>query len=264
MSSDKQAVLITGPTSGLGYEFSGIFAEKGYDLVLTSRDAEKLAKMKNDFEEKYKISVAVIHVDLSERNSAQQLFDECINRKIEVNILINNAAFGLFREHVALDPGTVRKMLQLNVITLTELCLLFGKVMKERGSGYILNVGSTAAFQPLPIFASYGASKSYVLNFSEALAKELEDSNVTVTCLWPGLMKTGFFTVAGVGDEAKGNYAMKARMSPRRVAEYGVSALFSRRLSVIPGMKNKLRAFVVRLFPRSLVANISKKFTANP
>ena len=154
-------------------------------------------------------------------------------------------------------------MIHLNIITLTELCFYFGKVMKKKKNGFILNIASIAAYQPNPYLASYGASKSYVLNFSEALSKELEDYNIKVTCLSPGTTDTAFFTEANITNTDKGFFAKKGRMSPVKVAETGIKALFHNRLSVVPGLKNKLFAISNRFATRKMIANISKMLTKN-
>jgi uncharacterized protein len=177
---------------------------------------------------------------------------------VEVDVLINNAGFGVYGEHVELEAARVARMLQLNVTTLTELCLAYGQGMKARGRGRILNVASTAAYQPTPFFAAYGASKAFVLNFSEALAKELEDHGVTVTCLSPGPTDTAFF-----GDlERRGlrnvHFEPAARDSAAVVAKIGLEALFQGRLSRIVGTKNYWQAWSARLAPRSVVASIAK------
>ncbi len=131
-------------------------------------------------------------------------------------------------------------MIQLNIGTVTELCLLFGKDMKEKRKGHMLNIASVAAYQPVPYLATYGASKSFVLNFSEALAKEMEDYHVVVTCLSPGATDTNFFDYAQMGDREKGLFANKGRMNSRAVAAIGIDSLFSEKLSIIPGKKNTI------------------------
>jgi len=245
----RNTVLITGATSGIGYDFAVIFAEKGYDLFLASRNQKKLDEIKSDLEAKHNISVTIMPIDLSKARSARKVFEETRRQKIVIDVLINNAGFGIQGEHVDLEMTNVEAMLQLNITTLTELCTLFGSEMKKKKAGYILNVASTGAFQPTPYFAAYAATKSYVLNFSEAIAKELEDYNVVVTCLSPGTTDTNFFEAAGVGDREKGFWANSARMSSGDVAMFGVNALFSRKLSVVSGLKNSILVFSNRFAP---------------
>lgn len=254
----KKTALITGGTSGTGYEASVILAQKGYDLFIVSRDIEKLNTVKKDLEERFEISVQIMALDLSQTDAAQHIFNEIKNQNINIEVLINNAGVGLQGEHSDLEISKVHNMLNVNIITLTELCALFGKEMRMQKKGYILNVASTAAYQPFPYFAAYSASKSYVLNFSEALAKELEDYQVRVTCLSPGATDTDFFNKMGFDQTNKGFWKNSKRMSARKVAEIGMKALFSGKLSIVPGFKNKFYAFINRFVPRSLVAKIAK------
>jgi short-subunit dehydrogenase len=263
MKAKKETVLITGATSGIGYDFATIFAEKGYNLFLASRNQKKLDDIKVGFEKQYDISVMIMPIDLSERKSAQNVYEETLNQNVEINVLINNAGFGIQGEHIDLEINKVQAMIQLNITTLTELCTRFGKDMKKRREGYILNVASTAAYQPVPYLAAYSATKSYVLNFSEALAKEMEDYQVVVTCLSPGTTRTNFFDYAGIGDKKKGFYANSARMQSKDVAIIGVNSLFAKKLSVISGKKNSFLAFTNRFASRKMVANITKKIVKN-
>ena len=160
MEAKKETVLITGATSGIGYDFATIFAEKGYDLFLASRNREKLDDIKRTFEKQYNISVMIKPIDLSRENSAKNVFEETLNQNTEIDILINNAGFGIQGEHIDLEMSKVQAMIQLNITTLTELCALFGKEMKKRKHGYILNVASNAAYQPIPYFAVCGSLKN--------------------------------------------------------------------------------------------------------
>lgn len=262
MKTKKQTVLITGATSGIGYEFAHIFADKGYDLFLASRNREKLASIKARFGDLYGIAVTTMPVDLAKAGFARRVYEETIRQKIDIHILVNNAGFGLAGEHVELDRIRVEEMIQLNVTALTELCSLFGAAMKKRKSGYILNVASTAAYQPAPYIAAYGATKSYVLNFSEALAKEMEDYHVRVTCLSPGPTDTKFFDsvgVEGLAEKKTGLWAKSNRMESREVAEIGVNALFAEKLSLVAGKWSSIFAFSNRLASRKTTAKISKR-----
>ena len=173
--------------------------------------------------------------------------------------MVNNAGFGINGEQIEQDLNKTKSMLNLNIITLTELCTLFGKEMRKEKQGYILNIASTGAYQPVPYFASYAATKSYVLNFSEAIAKELKKHNITVTCLSPGVTNTNFFDIAGIGNQKKGMWKNKTRMSPKKVAQIGIHALFNKKISIVPGFMNNFLIFLIRLTPRTIVANIMKK-----
>ena len=266
MKITRETVLITGATSGIGNDFAHIFAERDYDLFLASRNLEKMENIKKKLEDRHGINVAIMSTDLAKPSSALRVYEETISRKIDIQVLVNNAGFGIAGEHVDLDRRKVEEMIQLNVTTLTELSLLFGQKMKKIRKGYILNVDSTAAYQPMPYATVYGATKSYILNFSEALAKELEDYNVVVTCLSPGPTATNFFDkfgVEGLHEIKKGIFFKSNLMESRGIAEIGVNALFAKKLSVIVGNWNKFVAFSSRLAPRRTVANASKKLVGH-
>ncbi len=257
----RQTALVTGPTSGIGHGVACILAERGFDLFLVSRNGEKLAAVKNDLESHHGIAVSTMGQDLSQPGAAKRVFDEAQARGIDISILVNNAGFGIGGELTDMEPRVVAQMIQLNIITPTELCLLFGREMKRKRSGRILNLSSTAAYQPTPYIAAYGGTKSYILNFSEALAKEMEDYGVVATCLVPGPTDTSFFDrtgIEGLDEKQTGLWAKKKRMSPRSVARIGVDALAAGKLTTIAGLRNFLLAFANRLVPRSLSATISK------
>lgn len=262
MKTTRETALITGATSGIGNDFARIFAERGYDLFLASRNREKMDGIRKKFAELYGITVTTMPIDLAKPSAARKVYEETVSQGIEIQVLVNNAGFGIAGLHTDLDMGNVEEMIQLNVTTLTQLCSLFGQEMKRKKKGYILNIASTAAYQPAPYIAAYGATKSYVLNFSEALAMELEDYNVVVTCLSPGPTDTNFFErvgVEGVSDRKKGVWAKSNLMASRKVAEIGVNALFSKKLSVVAGSWNSFLAFSNRLAPRRMAASVSKK-----
>lgn len=264
MMSKNQTVLITGASGGIGLEFAKIFFSKGYNLILVSRDEEKLQRVKESLANESSQSISVMPCDLSQDKSAQDLYNQCKTDEFSPDILVNNAGFGLHGEHVDLSVVEVENMINLNVVSLTTLCGLFGKDMKERGSGYILNIASTGAFQSTPYHGAYAATKSFVLNFSEALAKELEDYGVTVTCLSPGATDTNFFIRSGIGNDIiTGFFAKKRRMDAHKVAELGVAALFSNKLSIITGRMNKVLAISNRFAPRVMVAGVSKWLMKN-
>lgn len=244
--------MITGATSGIGNEFLRIFAERGYDLFLMSRNEEKMNGIRKKFADVCGSAVRTMRIDLAKPSAAGRVYEETVAQEIEIQMLVHNAGVGLAGLHADLDAGKVKEMIQLNVITLAELCSLFGRGMKERGGGFILNVASAAAYQPTPYTAVYGATKSYVLNFPEALAKQRKDYNVAVTCLSPISTDTNFFDhvgVEGVRERKKGIWAKKNLMESREVAEIGVQALLAEKLSVIAGTANSLLAFSNRLVP---------------
>ena len=253
----KKYTLITGATSGIGYEMAKILAKKGNNLLLVSRNEEKLQSIQTEFTNDFKIELDYIAMDLSKVNAAKEVFDKVEAKNYFIEILINNSGFATYGEHVDIETAENHKLLQLNIVALTEMCALFGAKMKEEKAGKILNIASTAAYQPTPYIAAYGASKTYVLNFSEALAKELEDYQVSVTCLSPGPTESNFFKAAKM-DQIKLDF-MNKKMSSKEVAQIGIKAMYSKKLSKISGFKNWLLASSNRFAPRSIVAYISKR-----
>lgn len=252
--------LITGASSGIGLEIAQELHARGLSLVLVARNQVRL---ENAAREAFGGvgNVTTIAQDLSVRDGADRLHRSLEGRRIDV--LVNNAGGGVFGEHLLLDPERIEQMLTLNIHTPTRLCALLGGEMRTRRTGHILNVASTAAYQPVPYFAAYAASKSYVLNFSEALAKELEDDGVTVSCLSPGHTDTEFFDAAGIGAPEGGLFAKAGRMDARRVARFAIRKLDRDQLSFIPGTANRLLAFSNRLVSRRMVAALSKRMAGS-
>ncbi|MDD9148745.1 MULTISPECIES: SDR family NAD(P)-dependent oxidoreductase [unclassified Sporolactobacillus] len=245
-----KTALITGATSGLGYEFVKLFAKDGYDLVLVARTAKKLEKIKETFTS---TKVHYIVKDLSVPGAAKEIFKEIEQADIPIDILVNNAGFGLLGAFDGLDIQEQLQMVQLNIAALTELSYYVLPGMKEKG-GRILNVSSTAAFQPGPYMAVYFATKAYVLSFSEALAEELKSSEATVTVLCPGPTQTRFGTVAG----AEGTRMFSRTMAPERVARLGYEALMNGKRAVVAGGMNRAGTIAAKLLPISWTAKAAK------
>lgn len=243
-----ETVLITGASSGIGYELAKVFAFHKYNLILVSRKIEKLNKLADDLKNQYNIKVNVIAEDLSEADAAKKVFDKVISMQLQVDILVNNAGIGevgLFHEtEVSKDS----EMIQLNIGTLTVMTKLFSREMVKRKKGKILNVGSTGSFAPGPYIAVYYATKAYVLSFSEALNIELKPYNITVTALCPGAVKTNFSKNAGKRDAA---VAMEAKV----VAEAAYKGLIKNKKVVVPGLMNKI---LIRL-PKRIVSELNFK-----
>ncbi len=244
--------LVTGASGGIGLELARLFAADGHDLVLVARGAERLGAISRDLEERFKVEVRVIPRDLSNPIAPASLFDECG----EIDFLVNNAGFGHHGSFVDEDPALLGEMLQVNVASLTQLTRLFLPTMMERKQGWILNVASTAAFQPGPLMAVYYASKAYVLSFSEAIRDELNGSGVTVTALCPGPTRTSFDTRAEV---TRSRLLTSRLMEPSEVAAEGYTGMLAGKAVVIPGRVNRLGATGARLMPRSLAAGIARR-----
>jgi uncharacterized protein len=253
-SNRKQTALITGASGGIGYEFVKLFAQDKYNLVLVARNEQKLNQIANELKSEFGIDVKVIAKDLAIPAAPEEIFSQLQQASIKVDILINNAGFasyGLFNET---DLTAELQMLQVNVMCLTHLTKLFLKDMVKQGYGKILNLASTAAFQPGPLMAVYFASKAYVLSFSEAIANELEGTGVSVTALCPGPTESNFQKRAAMEDSklVSGQKIMDAET----VAKIGYEALFDNKTVVVPGLKNKLLIESVRFTPRKLVTKI--------
>lgn len=228
----KKVALITGASSGIGKELAYIHAEKGGDLVLVARSADKLEALKTDIVEKYKSSVHLIVKDLSLMDSAKEVYDEVKNAGIEVEYLINNAGFGGIGKFHERKWEQDQNMIKLNIMALTELTRYFLPDFVKRNSGRILNVSSTASFMPGPMQAVYYATKAFVTFFSNAIAQELHDTNVTVTNLMPGATETDFGAVSGMDKTVLFNKTASAR----KVAEDGYNGMLKGKIDVISGL----------------------------
>jgi uncharacterized protein len=251
--------LITGASSGIGLELAREFARHRHDVVLVARNEAALTALADDLRQKAGIKATVLPFDLSDPSAPGALFAEVSRQGIVVDWLVNNAGFatyGLFTE-----PDTARdlEVVQVNVVALTHLAKLFAPGMQTRGRGGILNVASTAAFQPGPLMAVYYATKAYVLSLSDALANELHESGVKVTALCPGPTRTGFQEQAKMEDS---KLVAGEIMDARTVARAGYAGLMKGKTTVIPGRRNQLGAVAMRLVPRSTAARIIRRVQA--
>src|SRR3954462_5091425 len=250
----SQTALVTGGSSGIGVELAKVLARHGYDLVLVARKRDSLEAVAGQIEGKYDVRAHVFAADLRRREAPETICDFVRNEGIPITVLINNAGFGLGGEFAETELTRELEMIQVNIAALTHLTKLFLPAMIKRRSGRILNVASTAAFQPGPLMAVYYATKAYVLSFSQALAEELRNAGVTVTALCPGPTRTGFAEVAEVTNA--GVFAKVGLADATDVAEYGVSAMLRGKRVAIPGLRNKLVAQSSRIAPRALVARV--------
>jgi len=250
MSTSTEWALVTGASGGLGAALARKLAARGYRVVVTARSASALEAVAADIRRDFKVEVVVEALDLSVAGNATALCDRLDQRGIDPAIVVNNAGFGISGAFVDNDPERLREMLQLNIVSLTELSHIYGRRMAARGAGRIMLVGSMASYQPDPLLAAYGASKAYVLSLGEALNVEL-GPKVTVTVLSPGLMDTGFNAASGY-ETPEGLRAMI--LPPSRVAEIGLKALFAGKPSIIAGGLNTLMAIASRFAPRGLSA----------
>lgn len=251
----SKTALITGGASGLGYELAFLLAKDGYNLVLIDIDAEKLQEVKQGIETDFTVNVQIYAKDLSVVNISEEIMLEL--KGLPIDVLVNNAGFGLFGSFWETDWEREKQMLHLHVITTTHLTKLVLKDMIQRGSGKILNLSSLAAFQPGPLMSLYYATKGYILSFSEAIANELKGTRVTVTALCPGPTKTSFQkVVSNASSENKITFNMA---NAKEVAAYGYKAMNKGKVYAIPGKFNKLLATLPRFIPRNTAATIVKR-----
>ncbi len=245
--------LITGATTGIGYEISKFFAADEYNLILVARDEELLSRRKEELEADFGILVRIFAMDLTEEAAPRRLFSALQEQNIPVEMLVNNAGYGMMGKFWDIDSDAELNMIQLNVVALTALTRLFLREMVRRGSGRILNVASTAAFQPGPLMAVYYASKAYVLSLSEALANETKNSGVTVSVLCPGPTSTQFQKRAG----QEGARLLKFKsMGAYTVARAGYRGMRKGKAVIIPGLMNKISVWFARVLPHGLLMNI--------
>ena len=252
MMEKKMTALITGSYGGLGVCFVNIHAAKGGDLILVGRNQAKLDAQKEETEKKYHVTVHTIAADLSQPDAAQKIYDICKENRWEVDYLINNAGFGgqgNFSSERTVEQDM--SMIAVNIETPTRLCKLFLPDFVARGAGNVLNVSSTAATMPGPLQACYYATKAYVTSWSNALWRELKGTGVTVTCLMPGAMQTGFAEAGGLSDTK----LFANAVDPMPVAQDGYDGMINGKLNVtsgLPGWQKPMMTFAP-MFPKKMM-----------
>ncbi len=244
-------VLITGASAGIGLALARRMAADGWDLALTARNLAALEAVAGDVRDKFGVRTVVVPADLADPDGPARVEEELRRADFDVDFLVNNAGFGTWGPFVEQSLASQLSMLQVNVHALTELTHRFLSGMRERRRGRILNVASTAAFQPGPDMAVYFASKAYVLHFSEALGHELRGTGITVTTLCPGPTETEFQDRAGMTDTRVGANPLMMEVGP--VAEAGYRGALDGRSSVVPGAANRIGSLLPRFTPRRLV-----------
>lgn len=259
--TSEKTVLITGASSGFGLEFAKIFAREQYDVILISRPRGVLKKIAKDLSTSYGVSAHVYEADLSIPGAADKLHGWVKKEGLTVDCLINNVGIGIYGKFVENSLDRERELIQLNITLLTELCHIFIPEMIKRGGGHVLNIASIAAFQPGPYYATYFASKAYVLLFSEALAVEYEKDNVVISALCPGPASTRFFEKARMSQDSM---ILKSSLEdPKVVAEAGYEGLMKGKQIIIPGLKNKVISSGYRILSRRAMVKITQKIIEN-
>src|SRR5665648_133429 len=254
----NKTALVTGAASGLGSEFSNLLANDSYDLILIDINENSLIETKQKIEKKYPVKVSILTYDLCKPKVADLIYQELKNKKIDV--LINNAGFGLFGFFSETEWEIEESMILLHVLTLTHLTKLILKDMVLNGSGKILNVSSLAAFQPGPMMSVYYATKAYILSFSEALANEVKGTGVTVTVLCPGQTKTNFEKITAKNSKEKLSSAgFLSLADPVKVALYGYNDMHSGYSKSVPGLINKFLILASRITPNRFSLPLIRK-----
>lgn len=251
-SYQGKRALITGASSGIGECFARAFAAQGADLILVARSEPKLQALAAELRQKHAVQVSVIPLDLTQPAAAQTLHQRTEAEQLRVDVLVNNAGFASHGYFEQVDLKRQVDEITLNVSVLVELTHWFLRGMVRRGNGTIINVSSTAAFQPVPYMAVYAASKAFVLNFTQALFEEYRERGIHVMALCPGATETAFFEVVGAQEASVG-----ARATPEAVVKAALGAINQRRSFVIEGRMNKLLAALPRFVPRPLAARIA-------
>lgn len=250
--------LITGATSGIGYELAKLFAQDGYNIIAVARTESDLKRVAEEFSSQFNVEVETIAKDLFGENSAKELYEEVKNRGLDVEVLVNDAGQGVYGLFVDSDIDEQLKIIHLNINSLTVLTHSFLKDMVAKNSGKILQLGSVVSELPSPYQSVYGGTKAYVLSLTEALISELKDTNVTITALQPGATDTDFFNKAGAQDSKIVQYKSKLA-DPAKVAKDGYDALMKADDKVVSGFKNKAQIAMSNIMPDTMLADQMKK-----
>jgi uncharacterized protein len=249
-------LLITGASSGIGEALAKVAARNKHNVVLVARSMEKLEALAESLRQQYNVHAYVCAVDLSEKDAAARVYSFCSESGLFVEYLVNNAGFGDFGFFHQSEWKVQEEMIAVNITALSHLTHLFIPAMIKRKKGAVMNVASTASFQPGPLMNMYYASKAFVLHFTEALANELEGTGVTVTALCPGPTRTGFQKVAGIGESP----VTKGRKIPGadEIANFGYAAMMKGTIVAVPGVVNKMMTSVYRFLPRRWLVKIAR------
>lgn len=251
MDLQGQWALVTGASSGIGVDISRELASRGMNLLLVARRQQRLDQLAKELRRDHGVQAETDACDLQEDGAVAALFERTVARGHDIAVLVNNAGFGLHGNFIDHEIEQLQAMIRLNVVALTELTHVFARSMAERGGGHILQVTSIAGVNPLPSYATYAATKAYVLSLSGAIAHELGKRNVSVTALLPGVTRTEFFDISG---QKPTTYSRVFGMSPSDVARIGVKAMLAERHNVIAGWRNWFSITMAAIFPRHVRA----------
>ena len=255
-SYNDRWALVTGASSGIGAEFAAQLAGRGMHLILAARRKDKMTELATELNTRHGTRCHIVAIDLADPDASRRLFEEIRRLAVDVELLVNNAGIGLIGQIETTSPEDVRHLLNLNLLTLADLTYRVLPGMLDRRHGAIINVSSQAAFQPVAFMATYAASTSFTLHFSEALWAEVRSRGVTVMALCPGVTRTDFFDKAG----APGWLEKHASVTPAKVVRKALRAMEKRRQYVVPGWKNYLMTLLVRFMTRRTAVNESKRY----
>jgi short-subunit dehydrogenase len=250
--------LVTGASKGIGKSIAEQLAARGFDLLLIARSENLLAEVANEISQSTNKNCQWLPLDLAADHAAESIFEYCNKNQFVVSVLVNNAGYGLSGKFEKYSIQEYTDMLMVNIVTLTNLTRLFLPSLLKQPEAYILNIGSSASYQAVPLLSAYAASKAYVLNFSRGLYRELKKTNVSVTCICPGPTDTNFVNRANIGVKGQ-KTAERFNMSPQTVARIAINSLFRRKPEVITGGMNKISAFFAWLLPKSIIEGIAMK-----
>ena len=251
-----ETALITGASSGLGAEFARQLATRGCNLILVARRTDRLEAIREEILQRHHVEVHVIPADLGSSEAVHALHQQIREQGLRIDILINNAGFGAFGEHMQIPWQREQQMLKLDILALTQLTKLCAQDMLAGNGGYILQLSSIAAYQPSPTYAAYAAAKSFVLHFGEALNYELRGTNTSCTVLSPGMTATEFLQVSG---QRATLYQRLLMMQSPEVVRIGLKAMFKRKPSIVAGRLNALMVWSNRFIPRRWSAAITHR-----
>ena len=252
----KGIALITGGCSGIGYAIAKELADKGYNLILASNQEAKLKEVCNELTTTFHIKTWPVYIDLAQPEAASLLYEWCNNEQLEVEVLVNNAGIFFFGEVVETNPAKARQIMMLHTTTPALLCTLFGKDMKQRRRGHILNISSLSAYMLYPGIAFYSSTKRFLMSFSRSLRTEMIDYNVNVTCIAPGAVSTQLYNLS----EKDHRKAMRSgiMMNPEKLARLAVRAMLKRKSFLMPGLFNRISLFFIAIIPHSIVLLIRR------
>ncbi len=250
--------LITGASKGIGKAIAEELAKRSFNVLLVARNEESLKQVAAGIAEKYKVHADYLVMDLSLHTAAQHIYDWCAKKNYDIQVLVNNAGYGLSGSFEKYTTAENTDMMQVNMMAPVQLCGLFLPALRRQPKAYILNVASSAAYQAVPGLSLYAATKAFVLNFSRGLRQELRKTGVSVTCVCPGSTDTDFPFRAQIGEKGM-KTAQKVNMTPASVAGIAVESMLAGKAEVITGIINKLGAFMVWLLPKGIVERTAMK-----